>query len=185
MYGEVVSDSVLILNQSCFKMDAWSLVYLDESNIPLNYKCIYEYLTNFFIDFNAGKENTHCLKTCRRNIDQRGIWGINVPSLRPTAQTLDSMFECICDQLFHHRCGTDDIMILLAFSIEFDKCFEKESWYSLEILIETMTKQLVIKGFDPATMEDHNGFHCSYYLLIVPMLFLVCFILKLTLYKQQ
>ena len=164
-------------------MDSWGLVYLDESTISLDYKRTYEYLTNFFIDFNAGKDNTRCLQTCRRFIETKELWAINIPSLRPTAQTIESMFECICKQLFHYRCSRDDVIILLAFSIELDKCLENESWYSLERLIETLTIQLIKNNFDPALMEDRNRSHYPFYIIFISMLFLIIFILKLVLYK--
>ena len=62
-------------------MVSWSLA----SNMSTSYRDVYEYLTNFFIDWHAGKDNTTALNTCR-----------DVHSLNPTEQTLDSMYENIC-----------------------------------------------------------------------------------------
>ena len=156
-------------------MDGWSLVFVDDMSI--SYKNIYEYLTNFFLDWYAGKENTNCLKTCREIIGNKELSKIDVHSLKPTEQTLDLIYENICEELFRYKYKREYVIALLAFSINLDSYLVKESWYTTERLVGVLSEQLVRTEFDPATMND-SKFHYSSYLMNVPALFLAHMIHK-------
>ena len=152
-------------------MDHWSLA----SSMPTSYTNVYEYLTNFFMDWHAGNYNTTTLNTCRDIINNKKLSGIDLQSLNPTEQTLDLMYENICKELFRYQYKTEYVITLLAFSIQLERQLEKQNWYTTEKLVETLTKQLLKTDFDPNTM-DNSKFFCSSYLINIPALFLSYFI---------
>ena len=110
------------------------------------------YLTNFFIDFNNGKDTTRCLKVCRQIVDGKKLSKINIQSFYVTEETLDSTIKSICKELIHYQCKKEYIITLLAFSIELDKHLQGESWCHISNLINILTLQLERVEFDPRTM---------------------------------
>ena len=148
-------------------MDHWCLV----GSMSSSYTSVYEYLTNFFIDWHAGKDNTSTLNVCRDIINNKELSSIDVQSLNPTEQTLDIMYEHICKELFRYQYKSEYVITLLAFSIQLERQLESKNWYTTERLVETLTKQLLKTDFDPTSM-DNSKFHYSSYLMNIPALFL-------------
>jgi len=137
---------------------------------------IHSYLTNFFIDFNAGKDSTRCLKICRQIVDGKKLSKINIQSYYITKETLDSTIKSICEELFHYQCKKEYIITLLAFSIELDKHLKEKSWYHISKLINILTLQLERIEFDPRTMLDE--FNYSWFLILLPVLLLLFYLFK-------
>ena len=157
---------------------AWSLVFMDESSMTAREKSIYEFLTNFFLYWRAGKESSWCLKTCRRIISKKEMSAINIQSLQLTEQSFDSTYQGICEEVFRYKYKKEYVISLLAFSIELDRHLEKESWYTTDRLVSTLTNQLGKTEFEPSTMKDDSECHWSSFLINLPALFLAHFLQK-------
>ena len=148
-----------------------------------SYRDIYEFLTNFFIDFSTGKDTSRCLRTCRHILERKELPEVDIQSLQITERTLDFAIQNICEELFRYQYKVEYVITLLAFSIELDRCLESESWYSTERLVEALAKQLIKTDFEPTTMGGDSEFHFSRLLMNVPALFLAYCIQKWNLFN--
>ena len=145
----------------------------------LQHDAIRSFLQDFLINWKRGDVSTNIIRSCRNIILKKELSSINITVLNFTTFTFEKSLGKVCKELFRYKYKLEYVIVLLSFAVELDKHLQDKSWYNTQRLINVLAMELVNTPLHLQDIMDmEETWNYSMFLLIIPVLFMTCFLCK-------